>query len=82
MKNNDIVTLEKVPVGGMGEIDSIVADCDRAGRLSILGFVPGRRVLVKRLAPLGDPMSVEIDGQVISLRKAEAKIVAVKRCLA
>jgi Fe2+ transport system protein FeoA len=30
------------------------------------------------LAPLGDPISVDIDGQEISLRRAEARLIQVK----
>jgi len=43
--------------------------------MSALGFIPGRTVKVTRLAPLGDPISVELDGREISLRRAEAAIV-------
>ena len=62
-------TLDGLQVGESAEIIDISSDCTRAGRMSTLGFIPGRRVTVTRLAPLGDPISVEIDGQEISLRR-------------
>jgi len=43
--------------------------------MAALGFIPGRMVRVTRLAPLGDPISVELDGQEISLRRSEAAII-------
>ena len=71
-------TLDGLQVGESAEIIDISSDCTRAGRMSTLGFIPGRRVKVTRLAPLGDPISVEIDGQEISLRRAEASLITVK----
>ena len=71
-------TLDGLKVGESAEIINISSDCTRAGRMSTLGFIPGRRVTVTRLAPLGDPISVEIDGQEISLRRAEASLITVK----
>ncbi|MEI8294072.1 MAG: FeoA family protein [bacterium] len=70
--------LDSLSVGDRAEIDSIATDCDRANRLASLGFIPGRMVRVTRFAPLGDPISVEVDGQEISLRRAEAKIIHLK----
>lgn len=73
------MTLESLKIGDPAEIESILTDCDRAGRLSTLGFIPGRKVKVTRFAPLGDPISVEVDGQEISLRRAEAQLIQVRK---
>jgi ferrous iron transport protein A len=71
-------TLDTLKVGSRAEIEDIASDCDRANRMATLGFIPGRMVKVTRFAPLGDPISVEVDGQEISLRRAEANIIQVK----
>ena len=68
-------TLDSLEIGSRAKIEGIATACDRAARMSALGFIPGRTVRVTRLAPLGDPISVELDGQEISLRRAEAAIV-------
>lgn len=60
------------------EVVSISSSCGRAGRLAALGFLPGSRVRVSRVAPLGDPISIEMAGQEISLRRAEAELIEVK----
>jgi ferrous iron transport protein A len=60
------------------EIVEILSDCGRAGRLAALGFLPGCRVRVSRVAPLGDPISIEMEGQEISLRRSEADLISVK----
>lgn len=60
------------------EIVEISSDCGRAGRLAALGFLPGQRVRISRIAPLGDPISIEMGGQEISVRRAEADLIEVK----
>jgi len=62
----------------MLDIVSIASDCTRAGRLAALGFLPGRQVRIVRIAPLGDPISLEMEGQEISVRRAEADLIEVK----
>ncbi|MCX6969030.1 MAG: FeoA domain-containing protein [Verrucomicrobia bacterium] len=71
-------TLGKIAHGQSVEIMEISSDCGRAGRLAALGFLPGRRVRISRIAPLGDPISIEMDGQEISLRRSEADLIGVK----
>lgn len=71
-------TLDSLSVGDCAEIEGIVTDCDRANRMASLGFIPGRMVRVTRFAPLGDPISVQLEGQEISLRRAEARIIQLK----
>jgi ferrous iron transport protein A len=71
-------TLDSLKVGSRAEIKEIASDCDRANRMATLGFIPGRLIKVTRFAPLGDPISVELDGQEISLRRAEAHIIKVR----
>lgn len=47
-------------------------------RLVEMGLTPGANVTVKRVAPLGDPVEINVRGYDLSLRKAEAKGVVVK----
>lgn len=70
--------LGKITCGRTVEIFEISSDCGRAGRLAALGFLPGRRVRISRIAPLGDPISIEMEGQEISLRRTEADLIGVK----
>jgi ferrous iron transport protein A len=48
-------------------------------RLLEMGFVSGTPLRVVRLAPLGDPMEVELHGYHLSLRRSEAGTVFVGR---
>ena len=42
-------------------------------KLMEMGCVPGEKILVEQIAPLGDPISVNISGYSLSLRINEAE---------
>ncbi len=46
-------------------------------RLMELGLVPGTRVTVQKVAPLGDPLELRARGCTLSIRRAEARVVDV-----
>ena len=46
-------------------------------KLMEMGCVPGERILVEQIAPLGDPISVKIAGYSLSLRLNEAEHIIV-----
>lgn len=47
-------------------------------RLIAMGVLPGTEFTVSRLAPLGDPIEIEIRGFALSLRKDEAAIIQIE----
>ena len=42
-----------------------------------MGMIPGAEVTVIKLAPLGDPMEIFIQGYSLTVRKAEAAMISV-----
>lgn len=47
-------------------------------RLMEMGLLPGTPVRVVRMAPLGDPIDLEVRGYHLSLRKSEAGLIEVE----
>ncbi|HFL8824299.1 MAG TPA: FeoA domain-containing protein [Candidatus Azoamicus sp. OHIO1] len=47
--------------------------------LLALGLVPGVVILIGRIAPLGDPIELCFNGNVLSLRKLELEIIDMKK---
>jgi ferrous iron transport protein A len=70
-------SLADLPVGLHAEIVSI--DCDRrlSRRLMEMGLLPGTRIRVVRVAPLGDPIELRVRNYSLSLRRAEAAKISV-----
>lgn len=41
-------------------------------KLMEMGCLPGEKIVVEKIAPMGDPVSVAVSGYTLSLRKNEA----------
>lgn len=48
-------------------------------KLMEMGMVKGKFLTVLYRAPFGDPIAIDVDGYVLSLRKDEAKLVEVEQ---
>lgn len=48
-------------------------------RLLAMGLTQGTEFIVKRVAPMGDPIEIEVRGFALSLRKDEASALKVER---
>ena len=64
--------LSEVEVGKTVVINSFEQD-DIFLKLMEMGCVPGEKILVDHIAPLGDPISILVAGYNLSLRLNEAK---------
>lgn len=56
--------------------------CPRLGycrRLHAMGIMKGTEFMVKRIAPLGDPVEVEVMGYRLVLRKSEADMLDIRK---
>lgn len=58
-----------------GIVKKITAEGKIKRRLYDMGVTAGCEIVVKKLAPLGDPIEVTIRGYELSLRKSEAECV-------
>lgn len=68
-------TLDKLKPGESGVVATLHGNGPLQQRLLEMGLIEGSEVKVVRLAPLGDPLEILIQGYHLSLRKAEAKLV-------
>ena len=62
---------------GQEAIIERIDDQDIYLKLLDLGCLPGEKVRLEFIAPLGDPIAIQVSGSVISLRKLDAKAVQV-----
>ena len=46
-------------------------------KLLEMGCIPGEKILLEQIAPLGGPISVNISGYSLSLRVSEAEVIIV-----
>ena len=73
--------LNELKINNVAEIEDINIKNERLkNRLFDMGFTKGVKVKIKKIAPLGDPVCIEIRGYEIGLRKEELKGIVVRDC--
>lgn len=72
------IALSELRPGQSGRICGFIGVHDMHHRLMELGMLPGTEVRCLRMAPMGDPLELEIRGYCLSLRKAEASTISVE----
>jgi ferrous iron transport protein A len=70
--------LNKMLPGQRAKVLGYSSDSPVVRRLTELGLVPGRVVTYLRNAPLQDPLEIQVGPSCLSLRHAEASLVAVE----
>lgn len=74
MNFTDLKTGQKARVTALLQGDKVYRQ-----RLIAMGILPGTEFTVSRLAPLGDPIEIEIRGFALSLRKDEAAMIQIEQ---
>lgn len=72
------IPLIDLPPDRVGRLCEPEAGREIPRRLQDLGFVPGTEVIVRRRAPLGDPVEVELRGYRLCLRCAQLDVLRVE----
>ena len=76
--NSALDNLASLPLGEKAIIDSFT-DAELSLKLLEMGCTPGEEVELEKVAPFGDPIAINISGYVLSLRKAEATTILIRR---
>ncbi len=72
----DKKTVAQLTVGESGIVHSIKGD-ELKSKLLEMGLTPGSPITHLYDAPFGDPMAIEVNGYVLSMRKNEAALIEV-----
>ncbi|MDR3063597.1 MAG: ferrous iron transport protein A [Methanobrevibacter sp.] len=78
--STEIIKLNELENGQEGTIVSYndEGDAELKRHLLGMGFVKGSKIILEKVAPLGDPIKLRLKGYSICLRKNEAKNIEVK----
>ncbi len=74
------LTLDKLEIGSSGVIKSVGGKGALRRRLLDMGLTPKTKVNVKKAAPMGDPIEITLRGYTLTIRKDDAKEIAVEIC--
>ncbi|HEY8930277.1 MAG TPA: ferrous iron transport protein A [Mucilaginibacter sp.] len=68
------MTLSELVPGEIGIVKEFT-DLEMSVKLMEMGCLPGEPITISRVAPLGDPIAVNVSGYQLSLRKFEASTI-------
>ena len=71
-------TLKDVKVGETATVARLHGEGPVKRRIMDMGITKGVEIYVRKVAPLGDPVEISVRGYELSLRKADADMVAVE----
>ena len=70
--------LDEFEIGETGQVVKVEGEGRLRRRLFDMGVTPGAEVLLRKKAPLGDPIEIKIRGYELTLRNSEAYLVVVE----
>lgn len=71
------VKLSEIAPGKGGSVCKVLGEGKMRRRLFDMGITPGARIVVRKVAPLGDPMQITLRSYELTLRKSEAENVII-----
>lgn len=72
------MTLDMLPIGKQGKILAVNGQGVLRRRLLDMGLTPHTKVMVRKMAPLGDPIELHLRGYELSIRIDDAKNIEIE----
>ena len=69
------MTIDDLKVGQLGEIAAVGGEGALRLRFLDMGLIPGTKVLLQKVAPMGDPIQIRVRGYELTIRKADARMI-------
>ena len=71
-------TLKEVKVGETVKVVKLHGEGAVKRRIMDMGITKGVTIFVRKMAPLGDPIEINVRGYELSLRKADAEMIEIE----
>ena len=72
------MTLRELPLGKSAKVVKLTGEGAIKRRIMAMGITQGTELIVRKVAPLGDPIEITVRGYELSLRKADAERIEVE----
>ncbi len=73
-----VVSLPELPLRKLAVVEAVEGDRAFRRRIMEMGLIPGTKVRLVAVAPMGDPLTLELRSSRLSLRRKEAAQVRVR----
>ena len=72
------MTLKELGVGKTGIITAVGGEGPLRLRFLDMGLIPGTKVTLQKIAPMGDPIQIQVRGYELTIRREDARKIALK----
>ncbi|MGT2907090.1 ferrous iron transport protein A [Streptococcus dentiloxodontae] len=76
-EEQESLPLSELPVGSFAIVNDIFAVNEAKRRLMDMGITKRTKLYLRKVAPLGDPIEINLRGYELTLRKSEAQMISV-----
>lgn len=67
------MTIDDLAIGQSGVIASVGGEGPLRLRFLDMGLIPGTRVTLQKVAPMGDPIQIQVRGYELTVRREDAQ---------
>lgn len=75
----NFMTLDELEIGKSGVITAVNGEGALRRRLLDMGLTPRTKVMVRKVAPMGDPIEIHLRGYELTIRVDDAKDIEIER---
>ncbi len=72
------MTINDLKIGQSGEISAVGGSGPLRLRFLDMGLIPGTKVLLQKVAPMGDPIQIQVRGYELTIRREDAAMISVQ----
>ena len=69
------MTINDLQIGQQGIISTVGGEGALRLRFLDMGLIPGTSVLLQKVAPMGDPIQIQVRGYELTIRREDAKMI-------
>ena len=75
------MTINDLQIGQQGIISAVGGEGALRLRFLDMGLIPGTRVLLQKVAPMGDPIQIQVRGYELTIRREDAKMIGLQEVI-
>ena len=72
------MTINDLQIGQQGIISTVGGEGALRLRFLDMGLIPGTQVLLQKVAPMGDPIQIQVRGYELTIRREDAKMIGLQ----
>ena len=72
------MTIDDLKIGQSGTISQVGGEGSLRLRFLDMGLIPGTRVSLRKVAPMGDPIQIQVRGYELTIRREDAAKITLK----